>query len=211
MGRRDRRRKKRGEAPPAEAGAPLASGSGADAPIAEEREGDARMTAPLPGEDGAGRSWYKPKRGRIVRWSSFGVYAFFVVYGLFNLHVHLTAVGDPGVNPDHWLNAYTREVVAIPLPVVDDQIVITAGLLVSIGLGAVAGWYLLRLVWRNPRVSEFLIDTQTELQKVSWPSLPELKSSTVAVVIAVAILSTYLLLVDMALAAVFSTIIGTGA
>ncbi|MEK7486103.1 MAG: preprotein translocase subunit SecE, partial [Planctomycetota bacterium] len=54
------------------------------------------------------------------------------------------------------------------------------------------------------RGSDFLIETEAELRKVSWPNRDELIGSSTVVVITVIVLSTYLGLVDMVLGKVFS-------
>ena len=48
----------------------------------------------------------------------------------------------------------------------------------------------------RPRVADFLIDTQGELAKVSWPSRQQVLGSTGAVLILVLLLGAYLLALD---------------
>jgi preprotein translocase SecE subunit len=52
---------------------------------------------------------------------------------------------------------------------------------------------------------DLLIDTQTELQKVSWPTREELRSSTTVVLICMAVLSVLLYAVDLVVSFVMST------
>lgn len=49
------------------------------------------------------------------------------------------------------------------------------------------------------RVVDFLIDTETEMQKVSWPSRNEVISSSIVVILCVIILAIYLGVVDYGL------------
>ncbi|MEK7242120.1 MAG: preprotein translocase subunit SecE, partial [Planctomycetota bacterium] len=48
----------------------------------------------------------------------------------------------------------------------------------------------------SKKVVEFLIDTQGELQKVSWPTREELTGSTVVVIFSVIVLGIYIFGVD---------------
>ena len=56
----------------------------------------------------------------------------------------------------------------------------------------VSGLYVLN----RPRVADFLIDTQAELAKVSWPSRQQVLGSTWAVLLVVMLLGLYLLGLD---------------
>jgi preprotein translocase subunit SecE len=54
---------------------------------------------------------------------------------------------------------------------------------------------------RNPfrRVSQFYLETVDELRKASWPDWPELRDSTLLVIITVAILGVYICASDFSL------------
>jgi preprotein translocase subunit SecE len=54
---------------------------------------------------------------------------------------------------------------------------------------------------KNPFTSVrlFYKETMTELKKASWPSKTELRDSTIVVLIATAILGTYIALIDFSL------------
>jgi len=57
---------------------------------------------------------------------------------------------------------------------------------------AAVGLYVLN----RPRVADFLIETESELARVSWPTREQVLGSTWAVLVLVLILGIYLLLVD---------------
>jgi len=62
-------------------------------------------------------------------------------------------------------------------------------------LGAVAGWAAYRLVhW--PRYADFLITTESEINKVSWPSRQEVRMSTIVVLVLAIFLAIFLSAVD---------------
>ncbi len=53
---------------------------------------------------------------------------------------------------------------------------------------------------------DLLVDTQTELQKVSWPTREELRSSTTVVLVCIFILGAFLYFVDVVVSFVMSRI-----
>lgn len=63
-------------------------------------------------------------------------------------------------------------------------------------VAAACAWALYRLV-HFPKFADFLINTESEMNKVSWPSATEVKVSTVVVLINVMILATFLFAVDL--------------
>ncbi len=59
------------------------------------------------------------------------------------------------------------------------------------------------ILWRKGaflRISNYFRETQDELKKCSWPSWEELKGSTAVVFVAIAILGTFTMVVDFAIA-----------
>jgi preprotein translocase subunit SecE len=66
---------------------------------------------------------------------------------------------------------------------------------IPLGIGAVLGWLVYRVVEFPPFV-EFLIATEAEMNKVSWTSRDELKRATVVVLVTVALMAVFLFGVD---------------
>lgn len=149
---------------------------------------------------------YKHKRGPLVRWVSFGVGYFLVVFGLHTLYILLEATSKD--NPEGMIGWWAHTIAEFPLPLMEEMVYVDIGLLVTIGIGIGLGLVLLHTLFKRADVSEFMIDCETEMHKVSWPSQQELKGSTIAVVIAVFLLGLYLFFVDMVLAAFFEVLIG---
>lgn len=50
------------------------------------------------------------------------------------------------------------------------------------------------------RLSQFIKDTRSELKRVSWPNIKEVKNTTLITLVAVIFFAAYLFLVDQALA-----------
>ena len=69
-------------------------------------------------------------------------------------------------------------------------------------LGVVSGWIIFRLV-NKPRFADFLISTEAEMAKVSWPSRPELFRATGVVLVTMLILAASLFMFDVIWQTVF--------
>lgn len=65
-----------------------------------------------------------------------------------------------------------------------------------VGLSILFGWFILRLV-HYPPFADFLIATESEMNKVSWVTKDELKRATIVVLGAIIVLAMYLLVVDL--------------
>jgi preprotein translocase subunit SecE len=61
--------------------------------------------------------------------------------------------------------------------------------------GALIGWAMYRLIhW--PRYADFLITTESEMNKVSWPTWQEVKTSTIVVLVLSIFMALFLSAVD---------------
>lgn len=112
--------------------------------------------------------WYKPNQGRKVR--LVGTVAVALLATLAAAETYM-GLADPKRFPLE---------VRLAAPVV----VLVA--LVALGLYAL----------NRPRVADFLIETESELAKVSWPTREQVMGSTGAVLVLVLLLGVYLLTVD---------------
>ncbi|ADV60708.1 preprotein translocase, SecE subunit [Isosphaera pallida ATCC 43644] len=65
-----------------------------------------------------------------------------------------------------------------------------------LGFGGLLLWIAFRTI-QYPRFAEFLIATEAEMNKVSWISRDDLRTSTIVVLVCVVILSIYLFIVDI--------------
>jgi preprotein translocase subunit SecE len=71
---------------------------------------------------------------------------------------------------------------------VDWQVSTLVGYLLSLGLAL--------LVWFHPKAHAVAIDIASELMKVTWPSWPETRTSTVAVIVASLVAAILLFCID---------------
>ncbi|MHC5038371.1 MAG: preprotein translocase subunit SecE [Planctomycetota bacterium] len=92
---------------------------------------------------------------------------------------------------------WSRYLFTIPLVRYD----MTPGILICIGLFILMAMALI-YTWNLKRWNDLLIDTQTEMKKVSWPKRSELVGSSVVVIVCVLVLGFYLWLVDFLLTSV---------
>lgn len=99
-----------------------------------------------------------------------------------------------------WLGAFERfRTPLFPGNPLGSDVPINLALLISVGLVTLlaGGLYVLS---NRPRVADFLMETEAELNKVSWPSRQEVVGSSIIVIVVVFMLASYILAVDLVLA-----------
>ncbi len=74
---------------------------------------------------------------------------------------------------------------------------ISNGYLVSFALFMIGCFGVYTQVVNHPDVAEFLIETETELRKVSWPEAGEFLNATIVVLIAIFLIAVFLGLADI--------------
>ena len=131
---------------------------------------------------------YRKNQGRYARMLAFWAVALLLAYGCFHGggFVHLL---------DRWMGDANR-VLIDPFPLVGKLRVST--LIVIGGLGASV--FFLHSVLNRPKVADLLIDTEAEMQKVTWPGWNEVLQGTIAVTGMVFVLFVFLTGVDLLLA-----------
>ena len=72
----------------------------------------------------------------------------------------------------------------------------------------VAGGVFLYRILNRPRVADMLIETESELRKVTWPTGAETSAGALAVLVTVVVLLFYLFAVDYLLAALLPGLMG---
>ena len=99
-----------------------------------------------------------------------------------------------------WINArlfsgvemLVRPLIATPLPVSWGVVISTLAALYAIVC-------IFALLVNHPQRVDFLIETETEMRKVAWPTRREYVGSSIVVIVIVAFVSIYLTLVDLVL------------
>lgn len=127
---------------------------------------------------------YKPEEATRSRGLISVLLAALLGYGLFHLHEFLGGWS-------FWKDDLVAGALGAEFPISPRVLLVALlGVLVAGGIYVLAN---------NARVVDFLIDTEKEMQNVSWAPKHEVISSSVVVVITVIILAGYLGLVDYAL------------
>ena len=84
---------------------------------------------------------------------------------------------------------------------------VTPALLFSIVLFVVTGFLSFFFAFQKASTSDFLIETDKEMRKVSWPTWGELRGSSIVVVIVTLFLGVYLFVVDTVLSTIMGVLI----
>jgi preprotein translocase SecE subunit len=127
---------------------------------------------------------YKPEEATRTRGLIAVLLAVLLGYGLFSLHEYLGAW-------EYWKQDFLKQGPGTEFPVSPRVLLVS-----TLGVITAMGIYLLA---NHPRVVDFLIETEKEMQNVSWPPKHEVISSSIVVVIAVIVMAAYLGLVDYGL------------
>lgn len=140
---------------------------------------------------------YKKKQGQIIRWATFVVSAVLFVYGAIRLYKFLIRY-EWATTANRWLN--------FVIPYVEIPVVVDPRFVISLVFGLISIWLFYFLSFQHNRLSDFLIDTESEMRKVSWPTMDQVVKSSIAVILIVLILGLYLYMINGVLGVVFSYI-----
>lgn len=84
-------------------------------------------------------------------------------------------------------------------------------LAMAIALAALLGGaYLIHRLLNRPKLADLLIETESELRKVTWPTLADTWKGALAVVLTVAFLLVYLTVADLGIQFVMQKVMGAG-
>lgn len=119
---------------------------------------------------------YKPGQGKILRWGTVGAMALLVLTGTFWLAMREFAASTPIVQT------------------------IAGAVWTLIGAG-ITFWMV-----NSPKMAEFLIMTESEMRKVSWPTRKDVIAATKVVILCTLILGVLLWIVDLLFLSFFKAI-----
>jgi preprotein translocase SecE subunit len=141
---------------------------------------------------------YRKDQGRYARMLAFWAVTLLMAYGIFH------SGGLVGIL-DRWMGA-SDTVLIDPFPLVGKLKISSL-----IGLGILAAiCFVTHGVLNRPQVADILINTETELHKVTWPGWSEVVQGTLAVTGMVLVLFVFLTGVDLLLIQVMSLLISGG-
>lgn len=139
-----------------------------------------------------------------------GVYARFAVAGLFGTALLFAAYSLYGTLID-----LPELFAGAKIPLLNIQLTwgIVSSFFLFVFCGVLIGVFTLgfevglkRIDNKSKKAIEFFIETQAELQKVSWPTKNELIGSTVVVIVCIVIFSIYILGVDWVVSSIMESI-----
>jgi preprotein translocase SecE subunit len=125
---------------------------------------------------------YKKDQGRLARMAAYWSLALLLLYGCQSFYAILPT----------WSASLAKPLFGGSLPKI--PILgwnLNAALLISGALLA-AAWYALYRWQQTPKVADLLIDTETELTKVTWPTMNDAVNSSLVVVAVVLFLMAFL-------------------
>jgi preprotein translocase SecE subunit len=132
---------------------------------------------------------YKPQQGRIARTTAFWSSVMLLLYACYTLHTELS-----GRAPD-----LAEALGGIVIPIVSVKLSIS--FLLS-ALIFVAGFVGLSIWLNRPKSADLLIETESELKKVTWPTMQDATNSSLVVIATVVFLMVYMGLCDRVLGSV---------
>ncbi len=148
-------------------------------------------------------SVHKKKQGMILRWGFFITAVCLAIFAAYRLFVSFPYLQmDEKLRPEFWQFFY-QELVKFTVPLIDIPMIITPRLLIAFGIGIGMILLLVYLAFMNIRISEFMIDTESEMRKVAWPTKGEVLDSSLVVVIVIVALGVYLFVIDILLNKIF--------
>ncbi len=139
---------------------------------------------------------YRKDQGRYARMVAFWGLVILVGYGCFHGGGLVTVL-------DGWLGASNSTYID-PFPLLGS---LKTSTVIALGLTAFGG-FVAHGFLNRPRIADTLIDTETEMAKVTWPTWPETWSGTLAVMGMVLVLFLFLTMVDLVLLKVMGSLWG---
>lgn len=134
---------------------------------------------------------YKKSQGMIVRTTS-GIILFLIaLYGCYALYKFIPPL-DTSIRP-YRATFWGTELIKLPL----FDFIINYGMVLSAIFFILISLLIYRWLLNKPKTVDFLIETEDELKKVSWPPKHQYFGSTVAVIISVVVIGVFLLVVDL--------------
>ena len=131
---------------------------------------------------------YRKDQGRYARMLAFWALLLLFSYGCF----HGGGLADL---LDRWMDPAANPVLINPFPILKTLKVSTC---IALGVLVIAGFGL-HVVLNRKRIADSLIETEVEMQKVTWPSWGEAWQGTMAVTVMVIVLFVFLTAVDLLL------------
>lgn len=151
-------------------------------------------------------SIYKKKQGLILRWGAFFASASLFMFGAYKFYLSFPYSNILAEDRPAFWQWVHQSLLSFTIPGVNIAVDITPRLITSIALAISLLLILGYLCFRHKKLSDFFIDTESEMRKVAWPTKSEVVQSSIVVIIAIFILGVYLFVVDSALSKILRVI-----
>ena len=152
---------------------------------------------------------YKQREGLIIRFVTWAMSSLFALFGCVSLFYAIPAENIKYALPQKTFWGYTlQQLLGInaPYTIPFFELNITMGTIISSTLFLVIVALINRFVINARKPADFLIDTEFELKKVSWPPKNEYWGSSVAVIISVIVIGSFIFIIDMLLTQIMKLI-----
>ena len=136
---------------------------------------------------------YKPREGLIIRFVTWALTSLFTLFGCVSLFYAIPAENIATIPPQKTFWGYI--IYTIPF----FEVNITTGTIISVAVFITIVILINRLALNTTKSADFLIDTEFELKEVSWPPKNEYWGSSVAVIISVIVIGSFIFIIDMLL------------
>jgi preprotein translocase SecE subunit len=125
---------------------------------------------------------YKEDQGRLARLVVFWALALLLFYGCYSFYNQFLKA-----NFDSLRAPLVASMKKLPILGVE----FNGAFVIALFVFAAGAWFLAR--WLNrPKIAELLIETESEMRKVTWPTMPEAVNSSIIVIVTVLFLMVYL-------------------
>ncbi|MEK7309705.1 MAG: preprotein translocase subunit SecE [Planctomycetota bacterium] len=136
---------------------------------------------------------YKPREGLTIRFVTWALSSLFTLFGCVSLFYAIPTGDITRIpSPDTFWGTL---IYTIPF----FELHIRVGTIICVVLFLFINILINRLVLNTSKSADFLIDTEFELKKVSWPPKNEYWGSSVAVIISVFVIGSFIFIIDMLL------------
>ena len=144
--------------------------------------------------------YYKPGQGTWARWVAGVIMALLALFGCHSLY-RFPAMFQYDSQGRPLGRTFWGKQLSTSLPGVKDGL--TVGLLIAVVvfIAACAGIYF--FVINHKKIADFLIDTEAEMHRVSWPPKHEFIGSSIVVFVSIAIIGTFITVMDIAFRMLF--------
>ncbi|MFH0888998.1 MAG: preprotein translocase subunit SecE [Planctomycetota bacterium] len=134
---------------------------------------------------------YRQREGLTTRFVTWGLISLLVLFGCISLYYFIPAENTEKIpaQPTFWGNLIYN------IPFFDLNI--TYGTLISVLVFLFIIVLINRFIINKPSMADFLVETEYEVKKVSWPPKNEYWGASVAVIISVVVIGLFIFIVDI--------------